>query len=368
MRRPRSSELVLLVLSVALPLACAELAARVWLSHLASHDQYLRYALYTDIVPQDLRFRPHHYLDYVLTPNYHRVRTSHNSLGYRGDEFPKAKPPGEFRIVALGGSTTYDDAVSDDSETHTAQLENLLRTRYGYDHVRVINAGVPGYNSWESLVSLQFRVLDLSPDLVLHYDNNNDVHARLVPPSKYAGDNSARRKPWTYPPVPFWQSSVLLRFLYRYAHHTRPAGVEDVVGAFRPYTPMGYDERIGGDPMEVLDRNPPIYFERNVRNMVILEKDHGIVPVLVTYAYSTDFPTDYTATPHYQRAFTQHNDIYRRLAATYGVPLLDLEATMPRDKEYFADGRHNSARGAQKRAELYADFLTSHHLLPQEER
>jgi len=364
MRRPRFPEIVLLVASVTFPLFCAELAARVWLNRFASHDQYLRYALYTDIDSQLLRVRPHQYLDYVLTPNYRAGRTSHNSLGYRGDEFPKTKPPGEFRIVAIGGSTTYDEGVLDNNEIHTKQLEDILRTQYGYEHVRVINAGVPGYNSWESLMNLQFRVLDLSPDLIIHYDNNNDVHARLVPHSKYAGDNSARRKPWTYPSVPWWESSVLLRIVSRYVHHTRQVGIEDFVDVLYPYTPMGYDERIGGDPMDVLDKNPPIYFERNVRNMVTLEKDHGIVPVLVTYAYSTDFANDYTTTRHYQRAFAQHNEVYKRIAAAYGVPLFDLAAIMPQGREYFTDGRHSSAQGARKMAELYAVFLTSHNLLP----
>jgi len=37
---------------------------------------------------------------------------------------------------------------------------------------------------------------------------------------------------------------------------------------------------------------------------------------------------------------------------------------MPKDKEYYDDGRHNNAKGAGKKAELYAEFLTSHNLLP----
>src|SRR5262249_45367893 len=159
-----------------------------------------------------------------------------------------------------------------------------------------------------------------------------------------AGDNSAKRKPWAYPRAPWWESSVFLRIVSRSVHRTYQAGIEDFVDVPYPYPLMGYDERIGGDPIEVLDQNPPVYFQRNVRNMVTIEKDHGIVPVLVTYAYSTDFANDYTTTRHYQNAFTQHNEIYKRIAAEYRVPLFDLEAVMPRGREYFADGRHSSAK------------------------
>jgi len=365
MRLPSKAEIALMFASVIFALACAEVGARVWLKFFATREQYLQYALYTDIKSSDLKYRPHQYLDYVPTPNFREGVTTHNSLGFRGEEFPKEKPRGEFRIVAIGGSTTYDEDVPDDKEIHTAQLEEILRTKYGYPNVRVINGGVPGYNSFESLVNLEFRVLDINPDMILHYDNNNDVHTRLVLPKTYAGDNSAKRMPWTAPSIPRREWSVFARIVSRYLHYTRQMGLEDFVDPHQPFWVMGYDESIGGDPMKVLDQNPPIYFERNTRNMVAIEKEHGIIPVLVTWAYSPYF-NDYAATPHYQKAYAEHNRVYQHIAETENLPLLDLAAVMPPDKEYYTDGRHSSAKGARKRAEFYAEFLASHNLLPKE--
>jgi len=97
--------------------------------------------------------------------------------------------------------------------------------------------------------------------------------------------------------------------------------------------------------------------------MVAIEKDRGIVPVLVTWAYSPYFG-DYASTAHYQKAFSEQNDIYKKIAEQYAVPLFDLHAVMPNEKEYYTDGRHSTELGARKRAELYADFLMSHNLLP----
>jgi lysophospholipase L1-like esterase len=82
--------------------------------------------------------------------------------------------------VAIGGSTTYTIKVEDDDKTFTQQLEWIIANDYGYRNVEVINAGVGGYTSWESLINLEFRVLNLQPDLIAVYHGVNDIHARLV--------------------------------------------------------------------------------------------------------------------------------------------------------------------------------------------
>ena len=115
--------------------------------------------------------------------------------------------------------------------TFTAQLEKLLKEDYGYQNVQVINAGVPGYNSWEILVNLEFRVLDLDPDLVIIYEGTNDVHARLVEPSAYRGDDLGRRQAWQVPPVALWEHSALLRILSRTMNITRQVSVDDFVSS-----------------------------------------------------------------------------------------------------------------------------------------
>src|SRR4030095_5891296 len=191
---PRKEDFILPVFSIVLTLVFLEIGSRLWLNYLATPDQYDRYVLFTSIAPKDLAWTPHPYLSYSPTPNYRKGKTFHNSLGYRNDEFSLEKPDGVYRIVVLGGSSTYDVRIEDNAKTYAAQLEKLLKEEYGYQNVQVINAGVPGYNSWEILVNLEFRVLDLDPDLVIIYENTNDVHARLVVPEAYRGDDFGRRK------------------------------------------------------------------------------------------------------------------------------------------------------------------------------
>src|SRR6185369_7249599 len=96
-RLPGKTEVGMLVVSTSLTFILLELVARVWLNYMATPEQHDRFVLYTSLKPSDFAFTPHPYLSYYPTPNYHKGQTSHNSLGYRGDEFPLKKPEGVYR-------------------------------------------------------------------------------------------------------------------------------------------------------------------------------------------------------------------------------------------------------------------------------
>ena len=336
----------------------------MWLNYLATPDQYDRYVLFTSIEPKDFAWTPHPYLSYYPTPNYRKGQTFHNSLGYRNDEFSLEKPSGVYRIVALGGSSTYDVRIEDNAATFTAQLEKLLKEKYGYQNVQVINAGVPGYNSWEILVNLEFRVLDLDPDLVIIYEGTNDVHARLVEPSAYRGDDSGRRQAWQVPRVALWEHSALLRILSRTMNITRQVSVDDFVSS-PTYLSWPYEFRLSGEaegPTEILKKNPPIYFRRNLENMIAIAKEHDVTIMLSTWAYSP-YLNDYASKEYSQQGFQENNEVVKEVATGHHVPLFDFAEVMPQDAIYWADGRHVNEAGALTKAELFAEFIHTQGLI-----
>jgi len=353
------------VLSSVIFLVMLELGARAWLDHFASETQYYRYSLYYETHPQTRKVSPHQYLNYYPTPNYKRGKKTHNSLGYRGDEFEIKKPEGVFRIVAIGGSTTYTARVEDNDKTFPSQLEKVLKNRYGYSHVKVINAGLGGYSSWESLINLEFRVLDLEPDLIIIYHGTNDVHTRLVNPSFYVGDNSGRRKQW-YVDIKLWEYSCFFRIISRRLHITRQVKLGDVVTApttwRRPIEASGYNELLGGTPMATLKKNPPIYFQRNLINMIAIAKAHGIKVVFATWAYSAAF-NDYASTQHYQQGYKENNEVVKAVAESQQIPLFDFASIMSKEKKYWGDGRHLNEKGAVLKAALFADFIKRNNLI-----
>jgi lysophospholipase L1-like esterase len=99
-----------------------------------------------------------------------QIRT--NSLGLR-DEPIAPKAENEFRILCLGESTTYGAFVAFE-ETYGRVAQRVLNARAGRRRYRVINAAVPAYTSFQSLVYLKKYGLKLRPDVVVLYHEGND--------------------------------------------------------------------------------------------------------------------------------------------------------------------------------------------------
>jgi lysophospholipase L1-like esterase len=107
-----------------------------------------------------------------------------NSLGYRNEEFSIARPQTTTRIVCFGDSSTFGIGTPR-SETWPAQLETALNSDAEFlqtqllpatpdARVEVVNAGVPGYTSYQILRRMRRELKSLAPDVVLLTCANND--------------------------------------------------------------------------------------------------------------------------------------------------------------------------------------------------
>ena len=102
-----------------------------------------------------------------------------DSLGFRGSDFPRPKPPGQLRVLMIGDSQVYGDFV-EDNQTFPYQLEQRLRVACA--DALVINAGLGGTTITDQAFVLQ-RTLPLDPDLVIlvYVENDFDDLASPVP-------------------------------------------------------------------------------------------------------------------------------------------------------------------------------------------
>ena len=324
-----------------------ECSTLVWLEHVASPESA---ALYARVEDQVLRYEGHPYLGYALNAAWARGPNRHNSLGYRGEEISREKPDNTFRIATLGGSTTYTTSVADDRLTYPAQLERELNERSPFPRFEVINAGVADYTTWESLANLQFRVLDLDPDLVIVYHAANDVGARTVPSHAYRSDGTGHRRVWGYEEAR-WEASAFLRVLGRRRGWSELA----VVDAFT-HAPTLWD---GSGPVEErLRANTPLFFERNLVSMIGVAREHGVAVMLATFAWHPAFPG-----PPGQ-SDVEHNAVIQRVGREHDVPVFDFASAMPRDRALFTDAIHLNVAGALVKAQLFARFLSDHELVP----
>ncbi len=363
MKRNRSTYFGIALIVLFLTL---EAGSRIWLHFLASPDQKQICAYSSDLESGDFPWTKHHYLNYYPTPNYRRGMTSHNALGFRDREFLLKKPTDVYRIAVIGGSAVYSPRIEDNDKTFTAQLEKILWDNYGYKNVEVINAGVGGYSSWESLINLETRVLDMAPDLVIAYLGSEDVHARLVSPGAYHGDNSGSRKPWEPPAGRLFEKSSLLRVVSRLFGFTDQLHVQSFIASadYQGACSVDYDQILSDAyARELLKSNPPVYFRRNLLSIGAVAEVHNVKIMFATWAYSPYFE-GYASTPHYQRGFVEINAIIREVASMGGIHLFDYAQVMTTDKKYWADGRHVNEEGALLKAGLFADFIHASRFIP----
>lgn len=97
-----------------------------------------------------------------------------NALGYRGPLVTIPKPPGTYRIVLLGGSTTHGWGVGDD-ETIDAHMRRLLAERYPGRSFEVVNLAFDGYDSHQLVERLRTEGPWLEADLIIVNAGINDV-------------------------------------------------------------------------------------------------------------------------------------------------------------------------------------------------
>lgn len=123
---------------------------------------------------KELVYRNKANVDYLEKNPEYRVRYSTNSEGIRDNKVLKFnKDEEELRIFTIGDSFTYGLGLNLE-ETFQFKLENKLKNKLNRD-VNVINAGVGGYGSKQSLELLRIEIKNYQPDIVLYNFYNNDV-------------------------------------------------------------------------------------------------------------------------------------------------------------------------------------------------
>jgi lysophospholipase L1-like esterase len=108
-------------------------------------------------------------LHFKLNPALIVRGTPLNHAGFRSREFG-AKQPGTLRILALGDSCTFGITAADRgfyvAEPYPQRLQRMVEERDGHGRVEVLNAAVPGYNSFHGVMLLRTKLRDLAPDLI----------------------------------------------------------------------------------------------------------------------------------------------------------------------------------------------------------
>lgn len=386
-------KLALAAAALAVLFLAGELAARLWLQYGANDAAVRKYGSHEQLRSRwSERITPHRYLGYINTPNFLSGADRHDARGFRGEELATPKPESEFRIACLGGSTTYSTTVADWRQSYPAQLQARLG-ELGHANVRVINSGVQGWSSFESVLNLHLRLLELEPDLVIVYHGVNEVPPRLVWPSEaYRGDNSGfRRLPASLNQRAGIASlSALARCLgVRAGWLPTSSALFELDPPTDTWVGEAFDRQMwsGAYPKElfaqtpvehILAANSPLHFRRNLETMMGMARQHDFALVLATYAHlpPPNEPRDSSYnSATFARAIAETNAIVRELgdAPDDDVWMFDYAAVSPLERRHYhtwkRDGRelvdihHPNAEGYRLQAEAFARFLVDTRLI-----
>jgi len=190
-----------------------------------------------------------------------------NADGYRDRAFAVEKPPGTFRVAALGDSVTFGACVTSRDETFAKVAERGLDGFLG--GVEVMNLGVPGYDTVQEVELLKERGLRYAPDLVLVGVCLNDFEpvAGAGPMAVLAESGTARGRLSAGVRRRLMLSSHLFRLVYARASASvgaRDAG--DGTASPRPHRGMA------GSPVE-----------EGLAELAALSAQHGFAVAIVLF-------------------------------------------------------------------------------------
>jgi len=90
-------------------------------------------------------------------------------------DLKKEKNKNEIRIFITGGSTAWGYGAPDDNSTISSFLEKFLNEKFKNYSIKVINAGVDGYDTTYERIWIFNRITEYNPDIIISYSGYNDI-------------------------------------------------------------------------------------------------------------------------------------------------------------------------------------------------
>ena len=299
--------------------------------------------------------------------------TQINAVGLRDTLLPAAsggrpKRDNERRIITTGDSSVYGWGVPT-GETYQEKLERLLTARWPNIQFEVINLGVPGYSTEQSLRQLEDVGWSYDPDLLVvsnifsdsNFDSFHDHEALALVNPDLSGMSGFLRGSRSYCGLYMLRANSQARAGQQPNRVLMPGTPRDARWVTEP-------DRFGVDARVPLGR-----FQENLGLMLEGARENGAAMMLAPLAQEWDAgrwsmmeveqPSVGTALP-----WTPYRDVVSQFASDNGlvhVPFYEAFAASNRPAErLFSDAIHPTPDGAEIMArELFAAIVRSPSLL-----
>jgi hypothetical protein len=313
-----------------------------------------------------------------------------NSHGFRGNEISKRKSEGSIRIFMIGGSSVLSSGVPFE-QCHSVLLEQMLSESYPNIDIEVQNAGNHWHTTAHSLVKYLLHIKDYDPDIVILWHGINDL-CRSFSPELYAAPGyrsdyghfygatsrmvqshfAALRKP-----LRIQLSLLAVKDAWQY--------VSDAY--FSDFRTMDYSSPLTPAPRDANGKQVDTFvslaaFQRNLSSFSDILESDGVTLVLATqpYLYKNNMnPAErkacwfhleycledgaYPDLSSMQQGMILFNSATRQVATQHGIPLLELDAAIPKTMDYFRDDCHYTPEGSRAVAAALHAFIREKNIL-----
>jgi len=291
----------------------------------------------------------------------------------KDDGLQLAKENDEIRIATIGGSTTANLNLSYD-QNWPGYLGNLIQREFPNKKIRVINAGIPGFDTAQSIGNLALRVMPFKPDIVIIYHAYNDLKA-IRHDIEFKPDYShIHNKPYGFENQPNW----LIKLLSNSMLYIRTRNLLSEY-KLKKLPDSTRTNRLSKVPNESLTT-----FEEHIRILVAIAKSGGASVILSSFAtlhdpnLAWDTSNDAIKTlSDFQRSsigkvyyfipgltipaifdgLKRYNKILHGIAIREKVEWVDNGNLVPHKDEYFVDRVHFTPLGAKLMAENFAPHV-----------
>jgi lysophospholipase L1-like esterase len=340
-----------------------------------------------EVDPFDKKIRTiykwHPFVGFTFSPN-NRLVGSHPNQKQKVDVFVDkhgflAKDNGlsikketdEIRIATIGGSTTANLNLAFD-QNWPGYLGILIQRKFPNRKIKVINAGIPGFDTAQSIGNLALRVMPFKPDIVIIYHAYNDLKAIRSTVDFKPDYSHIHNTSYGFHKQP----NMLIKILSNSMLYVRTRNLVREIKQNKISNNNQDKKRFSSIPKEAANT-----FEEHIKALVAIARSGGASVIISSYATLHDpnlnwespkeaikelskYKKDdlgglYHFTPGLTiRAifdgFNLYNEILHGVALNEKTGWVDNANLVPHEDQYFVDRVHFTPLGAKLMAENFA--------------